>query len=54
MFAQAVYLMLPSVYVCKETVEHWLSAGNGEGDHGDDEVELRWGMSSPRKFSFNN
>lgn len=34
MFAQAVYLMFSSVYVCKETVEHLLlSAGGGEGHH---------------------
>ncbi|KAF8179850.1 hypothetical protein BJ912DRAFT_929496 [Pholiota molesta] len=42
MFAQAVYLMFSSVYVCKETVEHLLlSAGGGEGHHhhhGDEEV----------------
>ncbi|KAG9227006.1 hypothetical protein CCMSSC00406_0008978 [Pleurotus cornucopiae] len=32
MFAQAVYLMFSSVYVCKETVEHLLlSAGAGAG-----------------------
>lgn len=44
MFAQAVYLMFSSVYVCKETVEHLLlSAGGGEGHHhhhGDEEVGL--------------
>ncbi|KAF6757953.1 hypothetical protein DFP72DRAFT_889488 [Ephemerocybe angulata] len=34
MFAQAVYLMFSSVYVCKETVEHLLlSAGGQEGHH---------------------
>lgn len=35
-FAQAVYLMFASVYVCKETVEHvLLSMGEtrGEGGH---------------------
>lgn len=41
MFAQCVYLMFSSVYVCKETVEHLLlSAGSGEGHHhhhGDEE-----------------
>ncbi|KAJ7594231.1 hypothetical protein C8J56DRAFT_777486 [Mycena floridula] len=40
-FAQVVYLMFSSVYVCKETVEHLLlSAGGGEGHHhhhGDEE-----------------
>ncbi|KIM36363.1 hypothetical protein M413DRAFT_449239 [Hebeloma cylindrosporum] len=44
MFAQAVYLMFSSVYVCKESVEHLLlSAGGGEGHHhhrGDEEVAL--------------
>ncbi|KAF8147262.1 hypothetical protein B0H34DRAFT_343292 [Crassisporium funariophilum] len=42
MFAQAVYLMFSSVYVCKETVEHLLlSAGGAEGHHHHhgDEVE---------------
>lgn len=34
MFAQSVYLMFSSVYVCKETVEHFLlSAGHQEGHH---------------------
>lgn len=44
MFAQAVYLMFSSVYVCKETVEHLLlSSGGGDGHHhhhGDEEVGL--------------
>ncbi|KAF5373423.1 hypothetical protein D9615_009454 [Tricholomella constricta] len=44
MFAQAVYLMFSSVYVCKETVEHLLlSAGGGEGHHhhhGDEDESL--------------
>lgn len=43
-FAQTVYLMFASVYVCKETVEHLLlSAGGGEGHHhhtGDEVVGL--------------
>ncbi|KAF8064852.1 hypothetical protein FPV67DRAFT_1419729 [Lyophyllum atratum] len=36
MFAQAVYLMFSSVYVCKETVEHLLlsAGGNGGGAEG--------------------
>lgn len=34
MFAQAVYLMFSSVYICKETVEHLLlSSGGVEGHH---------------------
>ena len=33
MFAQAVYLMFSSVYVCKETVEHvLLSSGSSGGE----------------------
>ncbi|KAK0205327.1 hypothetical protein DFS33DRAFT_758617 [Desarmillaria ectypa] len=42
MFAQSVYLMFSSVYVCKETVEHvLLSMGGGDGHHhhhGDEET----------------
>jgi len=35
MFAQAVYLMFASVYVCKETVEHLLlNVGHGHGGGG--------------------
>lgn len=39
MFAQSVYLMFSSVYVCKETVEHLLlSVGEGyHHHHGDEE-----------------
>lgn len=38
MFAQSVYLMFSSVYVCKETVEHLLlSAGEGHHHHHGDE-----------------
>ena len=33
MFAQAVYLMFSSVYVCKETVEHLLLSNGGEVGH---------------------
>lgn len=40
MFAQAVYLMFSSVYVCEETVEHLLSSsGEGHRHHHGDEVE---------------
>ena len=40
MFAQAVYLMFSSVYVCKETVEHLLlSSGDGHHHHHGDEIE---------------
>ena len=42
MFAQSVYLMFSSVYVCKETVEHLLlSAGEGHHHHaGDEESDI--------------
>jgi hypothetical protein len=42
MFAQSVYLMFASVYVCKETVEHLLlSAGEGHHHHhGDEESDI--------------
>jgi hypothetical protein len=33
MFAQVVYLMFSSVYVCKETVEHLLLSNGGEAGH---------------------
>jgi hypothetical protein len=33
MFAQVVYLMFSSVYVCKETVEHLLLSNGGEVGH---------------------
>ena len=41
-YAQAIYLIFASVYVCKETVEHLLLS-HGEGHHhhsGDELVEL--------------
>ncbi|EIN14641.1 hypothetical protein PUNSTDRAFT_96639 [Punctularia strigosozonata HHB-11173 SS5] len=42
LFAQTVYLIFASVYVCKETVEHLLlSAGEGHHHHsGDEEINL--------------
>ena len=33
MFAQVVYLMFSSVYVCKETVEHLLLSNGSEAGH---------------------
>ena len=41
-FAQSVYLMFASVYICKETVEHFLlSAGEGHHHHyGDEETDV--------------
>lgn len=36
MFAQSVYLIFASVYMCKETVEHLLlSAGDDQQHHAD-------------------
>jgi len=56
MFAQAVYLMFSSVYVCKETVEHLLlSAGGEEGHHhhhGDENQSLA-GSVHPSVFFVN-
>ncbi|KAI0791460.1 hypothetical protein BC629DRAFT_1593070 [Irpex lacteus] len=49
-YAQAVYLLFASVYVCKETVEHLLlSAGEGEGHHHHhgDEVTDIFGIDFP-------
>lgn len=56
MFAQAVYLMFSSVYVCKETVEHLLlSAGGEEGHHHHhgDENESWAGLVHPSVFVVN-
>lgn len=56
MFAQAVYLMFSSVYVCKETVEHLLlSAGGEEGHHHHhgDENESLAGLVHPFAFLVN-
>ena len=43
-FAQSVYLIFTSVYVCKETVEHLLlSSGEGHHHHHGDEVSSVFG-----------
>lgn len=43
-FAQSVYLIFASVYVCKETVEHLLlSSGEGHHHHNGDEVQEFFG-----------
>ena len=43
-FAQSVYLIFTSVYVCKETVEHLLlSSGEGHHHHHGDEVTSVFG-----------
>ncbi|KIK68420.1 hypothetical protein GYMLUDRAFT_717832 [Collybiopsis luxurians FD-317 M1] len=53
-FAQSVYLMFSSVYVCKETVEHLLlsagTAGTGDGHHhhaGDEDPNGLIGIQFP-------
>ena len=56
MFAQAVYLMFSSVYVCKETVEHLLLSGGGEEGHHHhhvDENESLAGLVHPSVFLVN-
>ncbi|KAI0703022.1 hypothetical protein BC835DRAFT_1078291 [Cytidiella melzeri] len=48
LYAQAVYLLFASVYVCKETVEHiLLSAGEGHHHHHGDEVTDIFGIDFP-------
>jgi hypothetical protein len=48
MFAQSVYLMFSSVYVCKETVEHLLlSTGEGHHHHQGDEEPNMLGIEFP-------
>ena len=43
-FAQSVYLIFTSVYVCKETIEHLLlSSGEGHHHHHGDEVSSVYG-----------
>ncbi|KAI0752742.1 hypothetical protein C8Q80DRAFT_1267246 [Daedaleopsis nitida] len=47
-FAQSVYLIFTSVYVCKETVEHLLlSSGEGHHHHHGDEVASVFGIEFP-------
>ncbi|KAH9854564.1 hypothetical protein C2E23DRAFT_726136 [Lenzites betulinus] len=47
-FAQSVYLVFTSVYVCKETVEHLLlSSGEGHHHHHGDEVSSVFGIDFP-------
>ncbi|EMD36967.1 hypothetical protein CERSUDRAFT_51026 [Gelatoporia subvermispora B] len=47
-FAQSVYLLFASVYVCKETVEHMLlSSGEGHHHHHGDEVSEMFGIEFP-------
>ncbi|KDQ56617.1 hypothetical protein JAAARDRAFT_36096 [Jaapia argillacea MUCL 33604] len=49
LFAQSVYLMFSSVYVCKETVEHLLLSAGEEGHHhhfGDETMDV-FGIQLP-------
>ncbi|EJF61727.1 PAP2-domain-containing protein [Dichomitus squalens LYAD-421 SS1] len=52
-FAQSVYLIFTSVYVCKETVEHLLlSSGEGHHHHQGDEVASVLGIEFPIRLLF--
>ncbi|KAI0324577.1 hypothetical protein GY45DRAFT_1331389 [Cubamyces sp. BRFM 1775] len=52
-FAQSVYLIFTSVYVCKETVEHLLlSSGEGHHHHHGDEVSSVFGIDFPVRLVF--
>ncbi|KAI9060095.1 hypothetical protein FKP32DRAFT_1595833 [Trametes sanguinea] len=52
-FAQSVYLIFTSVYVCKETVEHLLlSSGEGHHHHHGDEVSAVFGIDFPVRLVF--
>lgn len=45
-YAQSIYLIFASVYVCKETVEHFLLAsGEGHHHHAGDEVTELYGYA---------
>ncbi|KAI0672289.1 hypothetical protein C8Q78DRAFT_1026273 [Trametes maxima] len=52
-FAQSVYLIFTSVYVCKETLEHLLlSSGEGHHHHQGDEVSSVFGIDFPVRLLF--
>ncbi|KAI0698974.1 hypothetical protein C8T65DRAFT_660382 [Cerioporus squamosus] len=52
-FAQSVYLIFTSVYVCKETVEHLLlSSGEGHHHHHGDETASVFGIEFPVRLLF--
>ncbi|OJT05934.1 hypothetical protein TRAPUB_3224 [Trametes pubescens] len=52
-FAQSVYLIFTSVYVCKETLEHiLLSSGEGHHHHHGDEVSAVFGIEFPIRLLF--
>ncbi|KAI0372535.1 hypothetical protein BV20DRAFT_964137 [Pilatotrama ljubarskyi] len=52
-FAQSVYLIFTSVYVCKETLEHLLlSSGEGHHHHHGDEVSSVFGIDFPIRLLF--
>ena len=47
-YAQSIYLIFASVYVCKETMEHFLLAsGEGHHHHAGDEVTDVFGCVIP-------
>lgn len=50
-FAQSVYLIFTSVYVCKETLEHiLLSSGEGHHHHHGDEVSSVFGCVRRKSY----
>jgi hypothetical protein len=55
-FAQTVYLLFSSVYVCKETVEHvLLTTGGDDGHHhhhGDENALTGFVLSGATTFGF--
>lgn len=53
MFAQSVYLIFASVYICKETVEHLLlSAGDDQHHHADHHHHSNGYVVCPAKIDF--
>jgi len=51
MFAQAVYLMFASVYVCKETIEHLLLSSGGSGGEAGHHHHHHLGIDFPRTLT---
>ena len=53
MFAQSVYLIFASVYICKETVEHLLlSAGDDQQHHADHHHHSDGYVAYPTEIGF--
>lgn len=57
MFAQSIYLIFASVYVCKEAVEHALLShnqgqGHGHHHHRGDDLDDDYGCVFSLSFSF--